>query len=140
MGHAGHDDSPEPLATNPTKKKAAPMSKKGKSQASPAVMQDSSPDVIAKIMEEVEEKKTKLLGKWDGTWEGKSREAPDLRQLTDRPAIITRLKPLLSDAQVPSSLCLGLGKPFTDRTAQIQLALLLALADSLEVRVPTIPL
>lgn len=51
-----------------------------------------------------------------------------------------RLKPLLSDARVPSSLCLGLGKPFTDRTAQIQLALLLALADSLEVRGPAVPL
>ncbi|GFZ42894.1 hypothetical protein JCM24511_00612 [Saitozyma sp. JCM 24511] len=115
MGHAGHglDDSPDRLSTNPTKKKAAPMSKKGKGQASPAVMQDSSPDVITKLMEEVDEKKTKLLGKWD--------------------AIIMRLKPLLSDARVPSSLCLGLGKPFTDRTAQIQLALLLALADSLEI-------
>jgi hypothetical protein len=66
--------------------------------------------------------------------------SPDLRQLTDRPAIITRLKPLLSGDQVPLSLCLGLGKPFTDRTAQIQLALLLALVDSLEVRAPTIPL
>lgn len=73
MGHAGHglDDSPDRLSTNPTKKKAAPMSKKGKGQASPAVMQDSSPDVITKLMEEVDEKKTKLLGKWDGAWEGK---------------------------------------------------------------------
>jgi DnaJ family protein A protein 5 len=73
MGHAGHgpDVSPDPLNTNPIKKKAAPMSKKGKGQASPAVIQDSSPDVITKIMEEVEEKKNKLLGKWDGEWEGK---------------------------------------------------------------------
>lgn len=40
------------------------------------------------------------------------------------------IRPLVNGGRI---LCLGLGKPFTDRTAQIQLALLIELAASLKV-------
>lgn len=49
--------------------------------------------------------------------------------------LVSKLKHLLSsDSYLPLSiLCLGLGKPFSDRTAQIQLALALELANALNV-------
>jgi DnaJ family protein A protein 5 len=49
------------------------------------------------------------------------------------PALIERLRPLLftSPQQELAILCLGLGKPYGDRTAKIQLALALELASAL---------
>ncbi|XAO26891.1 hypothetical protein I312_105732 [Cryptococcus bacillisporus CA1280] len=72
---------------------------------------------VAKVIAGVQEKREKMVEKWGDTW-------------TD---LVSKLKHLLSsDSYLPLAiLCLGLGKPFSDRTAQIQLALALELANAL---------
>ncbi|ORY27689.1 hypothetical protein BCR39DRAFT_537986 [Naematelia encephala] len=79
-----------------------------------------SEDKVAKALESVNEKRTKMQEKWGGE---------EWTELVSRvkPALV----PLASGSGGLAVLCLGLGKPFDDRTAQIQLAFLLELASSL---------
>ena len=58
------------------------------------------------------------------------------RLLVDRTAISVKLRAQLGAE--PRILCLGLGKPSSDRTAQIQLALLLLLVQEFEVSLATV--
>ncbi|OWZ26582.1 hypothetical protein C356_06913 [Cryptococcus neoformans c45] len=78
---------------------------------------DYSDERVAKVVAGIQEKREKMVEKWGDTWAD----------------LVSKLKHLLSDdSYLPLSiLCLGLGKPFSDRTAQIQLALALELANAL---------
>ncbi|ODN76970.1 hypothetical protein L202_05533 [Cryptococcus amylolentus CBS 6039] len=70
------------------------------------------------VVADIQEKRDKMIEKWDSNWE----------------ELGTKLNRLLGDNQAKATtvLCLGLGKPYTDRTARIQLALLLGLLTALQ--------
>ncbi|WWC87561.1 uncharacterized protein L201_002451 [Kwoniella dendrophila CBS 6074] len=95
-------------------------SNKGKSKADQNLPKEDefSQEKVDKAIEGTNEKREKMLEKWGDNW---------IR-------LITKLEDLLDPASASDGigiLCLGIGKPFSDRTAQIQLALLLELATSL---------
>ncbi|WVR04088.1 hypothetical protein IAU60_001087 [Kwoniella sp. DSM 27419] len=76
-------------------------------------------DKVQKVVGGINEKREKMLEKWGENWSD----------------LVDRLYGLLGGKHAPDGLgilCLGIGKPFSDRTAQIQLALLLELATSLQ--------
>ena len=78
---------------------------------------------IAETISGVREKQGKLSEKWSEHWSGElSPECADQD-------MIGRVSNLLGAS--PRIICLGIGKPYTDRSAQIQLALLLELRDRL---------
>ncbi|WVQ94337.1 hypothetical protein IAU59_001416 [Kwoniella sp. CBS 9459] len=92
---------------------------KGKGKPEKVVVDEFSEEKVKKVVEGVKEKREKMLEKWGDKW-------------TD---LITKLVGLLGTSDAPGGigiLCLGLGKPFSERTAQVQLALLLELAVSLQ--------
>nr|ODN87212.1 hypothetical protein L203_03484 [Cryptococcus depauperatus CBS 7841] len=83
------------------------------------VLPEHGDDKVRKVLEEVVEKRAKMVEKWGAAWND----------------FYSRIKILLWDESIPIPtriLCLGLGKPFSNRTAQIQLALLLELAHVLK--------
>nr|XP_019049923.1 hypothetical protein I302_00343 [Kwoniella bestiolae CBS 10118]OCF28853.1 hypothetical protein I302_00343 [Kwoniella bestiolae CBS 10118] len=91
---------------------------KGKEKAEP--VNEFSQEKVDKVVEGIKERREKMIEKWGDNWT----------------SLITKLQDILEldPASAPDGvgiLCLGIGKPFSDRTAQIQLALLLELADSL---------
>ncbi|WRT65403.1 uncharacterized protein IL334_002346 [Kwoniella shivajii] len=78
-----------------------------------------SEEKVDKVVEGIKEKREKMLEKWGDHWK-------DLNG---------KLEGILDPSSAPDGvaiLCLGIGKPFTDRTAQIQLSLILELAASLK--------
>ncbi|WWC98864.1 hypothetical protein V866_005758 [Kwoniella sp. B9012] len=96
------------------KQKGKPNKGKGKVEQ----VVEFSQEKIDKVVEGIKEKREKMLEKWGDNWTN----------------LVTKLQVILDYASAPDGigvLCLGIGKPFSDRTAQIQLALLLELADSL---------
>ncbi|KAK8861287.1 hypothetical protein IAR55_002106 [Kwoniella newhampshirensis] len=107
-----HDDG---FVTPKQKGKSATKGGKG-AKGKPAVekVNDFSDEKVEKMLESLKEKREKMLEKWNGSWD----------------SLIATLGSLLGGNE-RSILCLGIGKPFSDRTAQIQLALLLELALSL---------
>ncbi|OCF78359.1 hypothetical protein I204_00297 [Kwoniella mangroviensis CBS 8886] len=96
------------------KQKRKPNKGKGKVEQ----VDEFSQEKIDKVVEGIKEKREKMLEKWGDDWTN----------------LVTKLQVILDHTSAPDGigvLCLGIGKPFSDRTAQIQLALLLELADSL---------
>ncbi|WWD16810.1 hypothetical protein CI109_101242 [Kwoniella shandongensis] len=90
--------------------------KGGKGKVAVEKVDEFSEEKVQKVLAGVKEKREKMLEKWGSAWND----------------LITSLGELLDqDSAGLSILCLGLGKPFSDRTAQIQLALLLELGQSL---------
>ncbi|WVF66725.1 hypothetical protein IAT40_001467 [Kwoniella sp. CBS 6097] len=91
---------------------------KGKGKAEKVVVVDEfSEEKVIKVVEGIKERREKMLEKWGDKWAD----------------LITKLNGLLGVSEAADGigiLCLGLGKPFSERTAQIQLALLLELAAS----------
>ena len=86
---------------------------------------------LNKLCDEVKTKGEKLTSKWGAEWQG----APESRKPLLMKELLLRLAPLLGDRPL-RIICLGLGSPVSDRTAQIQLALLIELAAGLKVRLP----
>lgn len=117
--------------------------KKGKGRApEKAEAEVISEEKIAKAVENIKAYRLKLVERWAENWTREfCRAEPRLNQ-TDVLATIYRIyaplhpaheaKTALLDLQI---LCLGLGKPCSDRSAQIQLALLLELSAGLQVGV-----
>ncbi|KAK4685425.1 hypothetical protein P7C73_g4725, partial [Tremellales sp. Uapishka_1] len=92
-----------------------PPKKKGKGKAKPEV-EEFAEEKVARAIQSIEEKREKMVEKWGEDWSDLLRKLGDL------------------GLEAPVVLCLGLGRPFSDRTAQIQLALILELARGLKVR------
>ncbi|OCF34510.1 hypothetical protein I316_03551 [Kwoniella heveanensis BCC8398] len=93
---------------------------KGKGKAADRVVIDEfSQEKVDKVLEGIKEKREKMLEKWGDYW-------------TDLISKLERLLAISGATDGVGILCLGLGKPFSERTAQIQLALLLELASSLK--------
>nr|XP_019012381.1 uncharacterized protein I206_03228 [Kwoniella pini CBS 10737]OCF51162.1 hypothetical protein I206_03228 [Kwoniella pini CBS 10737] len=91
---------------------------KGKGKAKVDVVDEFAEEKVAKVVEGIKEKKEKMLEKWGENWSD----------------LINKLQGILASSPAPDGigvLCLGIGKPFSERTAQIQLALILELATSL---------
>lgn len=119
--------------------------RKGKPKAADAEAPPFAEEKIIKAVETVEQYREKLLDKWGDNWtselssELESCEATWLR--IDYWLALLRLYQSPDERATPPSngvtdlhiLCLGLGKPFSDRSAQIQLALLLELSSRLQV-------
>ncbi|KAL7419810.1 hypothetical protein Q5752_005726 [Cryptotrichosporon argae] len=91
--------------------------KKGKGKAVREPEVDFGDDKVAAVVDGIEEKRGKLMDKWAGAWNG----------------LVDRIRTVLGLGDV-ATLCLGLGKPFSDRTAQIQLVLLLELVRALQAK------
>lgn len=84
---------------------------KGKKVEEKAVTQQD----IEKVAEEVNSLRSKMTDKWAEDWTG----------------MVGRVRDVFGDVAEMVVLCLGLGKPFGDRTAKIQLAFILELAAGL---------
>lgn len=80
-------------------------------------------ETLQRAIDSIEEKCQKLKDRWETELSGESAAMPLLTI-----ALLERL------STIKHILCLGLGRPYEDRTAQIQLALMLLLARSLNVR------
>lgn len=70
---------------------------------------------IEKVAEEINSLRSKMVDKWAEHWSG----------------LVGRVRDVYGDVAELVVLCLGLGKPFGDRTAKIQLAFILELAAGL---------
>ncbi|WVQ83519.1 hypothetical protein IAT38_005660 [Cryptococcus sp. DSM 104549] len=103
------------------KQKGKGAAKGGKAKGGKAPQVDEfSEEKVNRVLEGVKEKREKMVEKWGDDWKD----------------LVIKLSGLLHNTEAPadvSLLCLGLGKPFSDRTAQIQLALMLELAAELKV-------
>lgn len=84
---------------------------KGKKVEEKAVTQQD----VEKVAEEVNSLRSKMTDKWAEDWTG----------------MVGRVRDVFGDVAELVVLCLGLGKPFGDRTAKIQLAFILELAAGL---------
>lgn len=122
--------------------------KKGKSRTTAQTEDSCTEEKAAKIVESVKQHREKMVDRWGDGWARKfltcSLPSPADRVLTVvdfwqaihlvyRPS---QTSDLSCSQPVPGLklLCLGLGKPYSDRSAQIQLALLLELSARLQVR------
>ncbi|WWC59928.1 uncharacterized protein I303_102491 [Kwoniella dejecticola CBS 10117] len=92
---------------------------KGKGKMKAEAVDEFTDEKVNKVVEGIKEKREKMLEKWGDKW----------TELIDR---LQRILDPPTAADGPGILCLGIGKPFSDRTAQIQLALILELATSLK--------
>ncbi|ORX36437.1 hypothetical protein BD324DRAFT_645995 [Kockovaella imperatae] len=97
-------------ASQPGKQSIKPSNPKQRSKVLP-LSSEATEQKFQIIINEIETKRVKLTEKWGDSWASKS---------------YVMLKAAVGSS--PQILCLGLGKPASDRTAQIQLALLLVLA------------
>lgn len=74
-----------------------------------------TPEDVQRAAEEVNSLRSKMVDKWAEHWTG----------------LVDRLRAVYGDVAGLVVLCLGLGRPFGDRTAKIQLAFILELAAGL---------
>lgn len=118
-GAAGAAAPPPPLSKK--EKEAAkfvqPKRKGDKSKGKGKKVEEKvvTPQDVDKIAEEVNSLRSKMVDKWAEDWSG----------------MVGRVRDVYGDVADLVVLCLGLGKPFGDRTAKIQLAFVLELAAGL---------
>jgi DnaJ family protein A protein 5 len=110
---------PEP-APKSTAKNGFTPAKKGKKPPPEVVTEEK----IAEAIKSIEQKQAKLAEKWAEVWDGELGVSAANADLVAR----------IPFEQAPV-LCLGLGKAYSDRTAQIQLALLVQLVARFKVGV-----
>ncbi|WVQ74378.1 hypothetical protein IAR50_003979 [Cryptococcus sp. DSM 104548] len=100
------------------KQKGKTRSKVSKGDRSGTVREANANEAQLKVVATgIQEKRDKMVEKWGSEWEELGSKLLNLLNGNQKGAI--------------AIICLGLGKPFTDRTAQIQLALLLGLVGAL---------
>lgn len=122
-GNKSRAPSPPPPNSKKAESDFIKPKQKGKRGAAKADKPVVTPEDIARVVEEINTLRSKMVDKWGEAWI----------------ALISRLRTVYSadsDSINPSVLCLGVGKPFTDRTAKIQLAFILELAASLGATAP----
>lgn len=85
---------------------------------------------VHSAVNDIQALRTKMVDKWGQDWTGKlNRTAAKLTpDLVSRLCTMFGSQPSVADVDV---LCLGLGKPYNDRTAKIQLALIMELTAGL---------
>lgn len=88
---------------------------KGKGKGKKIEEKTVTPQDVEKVAEEIDALRSKMVDKWAQDW-------------TD---MLERLRAVYGDVADLVVLCLGLGKPYSDRTAKIQLAFILELAAGL---------
>lgn len=88
---------------------------KGKGKGKKVEEKAATQQDIEKVAEEVNSLRSKMTDKWAEDWTG----------------MVGRVRGVFGDVAEMVVLCLGLGKPFGDRTAKIQLAFILELAAGL---------
>ncbi|BEI95756.1 hypothetical protein CcaverHIS631_0107050 [Cutaneotrichosporon cavernicola] len=113
---------PPPLTTKEremerTEKQFVQPKRKGKKNQKDEKVTVITDEDVERAVADVQSMREKLVEKWAEEWS----------------ALIERLRPLLFDSAEKELgiLCLGLGRPYGDRTAKIQLALALELASAL---------
>lgn len=120
------DDDDEPADRQKQSRSSKTQSRK-RGQAMPLAEPTLDDAGVATLRDDIRTKGSKLIAKWDEAWQGMLTLEASLTQ-----DLVLQLAPLLGDRPL-HVICLGLGKPASDRTAQIQLALLLELASALKV-------
>lgn len=120
--------------------------KKGKGRVPAVPDDDFTEEKVAKVVEAIKQHREKVVDRWGEGWTSQYHRwildfAKAVLISADFWKVIHRVYcPTESEASSPSQavpglklLCLGLGKPYSDRSAQIQLALLLELSSRLQV-------
>jgi hypothetical protein len=118
---------PVPLSGKQEKKSPMPVNKsKKKGDRTPSTL--PPPLDVEELSGELREKGEKLRTRWDAEWRSESPHRTPLM-----PGLMEKLHTQLGPGRL-TIICLGLGHVGRDRTAQIQLVLMLELARELEVR------
>ena len=134
--HAEQASSPTVGVQRPPSKSSAPSSgakfetinrRNAKNRSNVRQTENTVTDAqIQKTLAGVDERRVKMTSIWGSAWNGES--------LLSTPLTADFTSGLLAELPSPIEiLCLGLGKPYLDRSAQIQLALVLELSKSLQV-------